>query len=120
MSESLVREMFATIDARDWSRLDRYFTADVVYERPGYTPVSGLPALLDFYQRTRIIAAGRHDLWQVIADATGRPAGDASSDKVATVRCSTSALLTSTCSSPAGSPNGPHISSDRRSDRPSP
>lgn len=68
MSESLVREMFATIDARDWSRLDRYFTADVVYERPGYTPISGLPALLDFYQRTRIIAAGRHDLWQVIAD----------------------------------------------------
>jgi ketosteroid isomerase-like protein len=68
MSESLIREMFATIDARDWSHLDRYFTADVVYERPGYAPIRGLPALRDFYERTRIVAAGTHDLWQVIAD----------------------------------------------------
>lgn len=68
MSESLIHEMFATIDARDWSRLDRYYTADVIYERPGYAPICGLQALLDFYERTRIVAAGRHDLWQVIID----------------------------------------------------
>src|ERR1700685_1455133 len=71
MSETnlqLVREMFHTIDANEWAKLGKYFTPDILYERPGYAPLKGLAALLDFYRGVRIVAAGRHELHRVVAD----------------------------------------------------
>jgi len=55
-------ELFHAIDTASWKDLPRFFHVDVVYERPGYPPIEGLSALLDFYRHTRIIAEGKHSL----------------------------------------------------------
>ncbi len=55
-------DLFGAIDSASWSDLSRFFHEDVVYERPGYPPITGLQALLDFYSQTRIIAEGKHSL----------------------------------------------------------
>jgi ketosteroid isomerase-like protein len=55
-------DLFAAIDSASWNDLPNFFHPDVVYERPGYPPIEGLPALLDFYNRVRIIAEGKHSL----------------------------------------------------------
>jgi ketosteroid isomerase-like protein len=60
MSELFITRMFATIDARRWSELADFFTADAIYERPGYAPIIGFPALDHFYRDVRIIVAGQH------------------------------------------------------------
>ena len=57
---SWFEELFRAIDTATWTDLPRFFHADVVYERPGYTPIEGIDALLDFYRSTRIIAEGKH------------------------------------------------------------
>ncbi|GAB3038471.1 nuclear transport factor 2 family protein [Oleiagrimonas citrea] len=54
--------MFDTIDSGSWKDLPRFFHPNVVYERPGYPPIEGLDALLDFYGRIRIIGEGKHTL----------------------------------------------------------
>ena len=65
-SERLIVEMFAAIDGRCWEQLERYFAPDVIYERPGYEPIRGFAALDHFYRDVRIVAAGRHQLEQVV------------------------------------------------------
>lgn len=55
-------DLFAAIDSATWNDLPRFFHPEVVYERPGYPPIEGLSALLDFYGRVRIIAQGKHSL----------------------------------------------------------
>jgi ketosteroid isomerase-like protein len=64
---ALIRGMFAAIDAGEFERLREYFSADVVYERPGYEPLRGIDALEYFYRHERIIARGAHDLQGVLA-----------------------------------------------------
>ncbi|HET6805635.1 MAG TPA: nuclear transport factor 2 family protein [Frateuria sp.] len=53
---------FEAIDSRSWNDLPRFFHPEVVYERPGYPPIQGLAALLEFYSKVRIIAEGKHSL----------------------------------------------------------
>ena len=120
MSESLIREMFATIDARDWSTsiatspptssLSAPDTRRSAACRPCATSTSG-PAS----SPPAPTISGRSSPTPI-----GRPAGGASPDRVAMGRCSTSALRTSTGSSTAGSLRAPHTSFARRSDRPWP
>ncbi|HWU51847.1 MAG TPA: nuclear transport factor 2 family protein [Tahibacter sp.] len=55
-------ELFRTIDNAAWKDFARFFHTDIVYERPGYPPIEGIEALLDFYSNTRIIAEGKHSL----------------------------------------------------------
>lgn len=66
---SWFEDLFRAIDTRNWSELPRYFHADIVYERPGYPPIEGIDALLEFYQSVRIIAEGRHLLDGGLRDA---------------------------------------------------
>lgn len=55
-------DLFHAIDTATWKDLPHFFHPEVVYERPGYAPISGLRALHDFYSSVRIIAEGRHTL----------------------------------------------------------
>ena len=57
---SWFEELFHAIDTRNWGDLPRFFHAEVVYERPGYPPIEGIDALLEFYSSVRIIAEGKH------------------------------------------------------------
>ncbi len=68
MSKDLIVQLFNRIDNRDWSGLKALVCQDVVYERPGYTPIVGAESLLDFYENVRIIASGRHELTRIVAD----------------------------------------------------
>ena len=62
VDEHLIRELFEAIDAREWSRLPLFFDPQIRYERPGYAPITGLIALIDFYANIRIVARGEHQL----------------------------------------------------------
>lgn len=64
----LVQELFRTIDARQWDALPRFFSPEVIYERPGYEPLVGLDQVLDFYRTVRVIASGTHTLEQLVFD----------------------------------------------------
>jgi ketosteroid isomerase-like protein len=66
----LIQELFHTIDARDWDSLPRFFSRDVVYERPGYEPLSGHEQLLHFYRNVRVIESGTHSLERLVLDDT--------------------------------------------------
>jgi ketosteroid isomerase-like protein len=86
-----LRELFARIDASDWDGLAELFDADVVYERPGYAPLSGLQRVLDFYRRERQVASGEHELERIVVDGDaaacwGRMRGTLKSGAPADVR----------------------------------
>ena len=65
-ASTVIRSMAAAIERGDWSAMSTHFTDDVTYERPGYPPLTGIAALLEFYRDVRIIKTGHHDIWQVI------------------------------------------------------
>jgi uncharacterized protein len=67
MSDLFIPRMFAAIDARRWDALAEFFTADVVYERPGYEPLIGFSALDHFYRKVRIIGSGQHRVERMVA-----------------------------------------------------
>lgn len=62
MDPDPIRELYAIVDDRLWNSLDRVFDPAIVYERPGYAPFEGLARVRRFYERERVIAAGRHEL----------------------------------------------------------
>jgi branched-chain amino acid aminotransferase len=62
MTPEFVRVLFQTIDSRDWENLDRVFSEDIVYERPGYPPLVGFKRVEKFYREERVIASGTHIL----------------------------------------------------------
>ena len=68
MSGQLIQNLFKTIDDRHWTSLRQIFTDDIVYERPGYAPIEGFTAVLNFYKNVRIIADGHHELDGVVCD----------------------------------------------------
>lgn len=68
LQSNLIRAMFSAIDERQFDRLDEFFTSDAVYERPGYEPICGLPALQHFYREVRVITRGQHQLTHVLRD----------------------------------------------------
>jgi len=69
LQSNLIRDVFSAIDDRQFDRLDEFFTPDTVYERPGYEPICGLPALQHFYREVRVITQGQHQLTHVLQDA---------------------------------------------------
>jgi uncharacterized protein len=66
-SHELIQRMFGTIDRRDWSALGQFFAPNIVYERPGYSPLAGLAALDEFYQVTRMIGSGQHWIEHIVS-----------------------------------------------------
>ncbi|WP_323118208.1 nuclear transport factor 2 family protein [Burkholderia alba] len=63
--DDVFHRMFEVIDTRQFSRLPEFFHPRVVYERPGYDAIDGLPALIHFYEKVRIIVEGRHTIHSV-------------------------------------------------------
>jgi ketosteroid isomerase-like protein len=59
-SELYVKELFRCIDDQDWSGLSKFLHEDAIYERPGYEPFVGKPAIMQFNLSERIIASGQH------------------------------------------------------------
>jgi ketosteroid isomerase-like protein len=63
-----ITELFQAIDTSNWEELNRLFHAEVVYERPGYEPFSGVERLLQFYKHERVLASGQHSLECIVTD----------------------------------------------------
>jgi ketosteroid isomerase-like protein len=70
---SLIKGMFAAIDARDWDALPVFFHSDIVYERPGYDPFVGCDRVMRFYRDERVIQRGVHTLEGIVVE-NGRAA----------------------------------------------
>ncbi|MBZ5521031.1 MAG: ester cyclase [Acidobacteriia bacterium] len=68
VSPDFIRNMFGTIDNREWTALERFFLKDLIYERPGYAPLVGYDRVLQFYREERVIASGRHLLEEIVLD----------------------------------------------------
>src|SRR5262245_43164963 len=47
-SELYVKQLFRCIDGEDWSGLSDFLHEDAIYERPGYQPFVGKPAIMQF------------------------------------------------------------------------
>ena len=69
-SQTLVRDLFRVIDARDFERLREFCHPEVRYERPGYEQFSGIERLLKFYREERVIVSGTHQLTAVVTSDT--------------------------------------------------
>jgi ketosteroid isomerase-like protein len=67
-SEGFVKRLFGCIDARDWPELSEFLHDEAIYERPGYEPFVGKPAIMDFYLTKRIISFGQHVVENVLSD----------------------------------------------------
>jgi len=59
--------LFNTIDESKWEELELIMQPDIVYERPGYPPLLGLPAVMQFYRHERVVAHGKHLITDVAA-----------------------------------------------------
>ena len=68
--EGLVKGLFGCIDGRDWAGLSDLLHEEAIYERPGYEPFVGKPAILDFYLTKRIISLGQHRVEKVLSDGS--------------------------------------------------
>ena len=66
--ELFVNRLFGCIDNRDWQTLADFLHDEAIYERPGYAPFVGKPAIMDFYLTKRIISRGRHVVEKVLSD----------------------------------------------------
>lgn len=64
----LIQSLFEAIDAKDLSLLPIIFHKEIVYERPGYDPFSGIERLLKFYNEERVVLEGKHYIENIIAD----------------------------------------------------
>jgi uncharacterized protein len=65
----LVAELLDLIDQHRWSDLPHLLAADCVIERPGSAPLVGLARIKHFYRHERPVAAGHHELDEVVANA---------------------------------------------------
>jgi ketosteroid isomerase-like protein len=86
-----IRSMFDCVDSQDWDGLAQCLHDQIVYERPGYDPLIGKPAVLEFYRRIRVVSAGRHSIDRVLTDGEfiacwGRFAGIAKDGRTLQVR----------------------------------
>ncbi len=55
MTKDFIVSMFRAIDTRDWENLGRHFHPDIVYERPGFSVLTGRDAVVGFYRDVRQI-----------------------------------------------------------------
>lgn len=63
-----VERYYDLVDRDDIPGLVSLFTADAVYERPGYPPMRGMGELERFYRNDRVIVSGKHLLRDVVAE----------------------------------------------------
>jgi branched-chain amino acid aminotransferase len=68
MSADFVRNVFKTIDSRDWDGLQRVFCENMTYERPGYDRLVGYERIKEFYRDQRVIACGTHFLEGIVVN----------------------------------------------------
>lgn len=61
-----IRRMFEKIDAKEFEALSAWIDPQIVYERPGFDPVQGWDAFLNFYRHIRIIDSGIHVLDKIL------------------------------------------------------
>jgi ketosteroid isomerase-like protein len=61
-----VQEYYRRVDAHDVEGLLELFAEDARYERPGYDPLVGRPALRQFYAGARVIESGAHTIARVV------------------------------------------------------
>ncbi len=64
-----IEKYYRLVDANDIDGILALFTANCIYERPGYDPILGSQALRRFYEVDRVIAAGAHVVDRVITAA---------------------------------------------------
>jgi steroid Delta-isomerase len=57
-----IRLYYRLVDSNDVEGLVELFAPDAVYQRPGYSPLTGRDELQKFYHRQRIIERGEHTL----------------------------------------------------------
>ena len=69
-----LQAMYATIDAARWSDLRQFFHPQMVYLRPGYTPLEGIDAVLHFYEHVRVIGEGVHTVTLAVAEGSHQAA----------------------------------------------
>lgn len=55
-----IDHFFQAIDSGNWDSLSELLADEVIYERPGYSPLVGKKVVLDFYKNIRIIKTGTH------------------------------------------------------------
>jgi branched-subunit amino acid aminotransferase/4-amino-4-deoxychorismate lyase/ketosteroid isomerase-like protein len=68
-SDSLfINQMFEAIDSREWDKLPMFFSTDIVYERPGYSPLIGYARVAHFYMHERVIASGNHLIEGIVSN----------------------------------------------------
>jgi uncharacterized protein len=70
IQRDLIRKLFVIIDAGEWGSLEEVFSGDLKYHRPGYPCINGINDLRRFYEDTRPISAGHHNLYDIMADVT--------------------------------------------------
>jgi ketosteroid isomerase-like protein len=64
----VARRYYELIDSSRFSEAAALFHDEVIYERQGTPTIHGREALLHFYQHDRVIAEGKHQLEQVLAE----------------------------------------------------
>ncbi|MFD8803168.1 nuclear transport factor 2 family protein [Streptomyces atroolivaceus] len=64
----LAERYYDLVDRNKIPGLLSLFTADAVYERPGYPPLRGIAELERFYRQDRVIESGKHSLRGVAAE----------------------------------------------------
>ncbi|WP_137283594.1 nuclear transport factor 2 family protein [Halorussus salinisoli] len=63
-----VRTYYDYIDAEDYESVFSLFAADVTYERPGQSNLSGMAEFREFYLEDRPLEEGNHEIHDVTAD----------------------------------------------------
>jgi len=49
MPDEIIIELFRAIDSFQWEKVMSLFHPDILYERPGYPPLTGIQRLRHFY-----------------------------------------------------------------------
>jgi ketosteroid isomerase-like protein len=65
--EKQILEMFAAVDAQDWSTYAAFYDGNIRYERPGMEPLLGIDSFMHFYRYDRRLARTAHRLDRVVA-----------------------------------------------------
>lgn len=82
-----VRDYYEAIDAENYEAVFALFAADVTYERPGQSNLSGMAEFREFYLETRPLDDGSHEIDHLVADddtvaVRGRFTGEQNGEQV--------------------------------------
>jgi len=65
---SIASRLLTVVDERDWDTLPTLFTESARYDRPGFEPMLGRPAIDRFYREQRDVAQGKHSILGSLTD----------------------------------------------------